>query len=429
MLRNAALLVFAAATLLASGVVGRLCRSVGDGLFGSFVRFALKVVLPVALLTVLFQVVARGLGYVPLAEWVLDRVVVTLAQVALVVFGHRLSRRALRHTLTLDGAKVEGDAPSPAAIGTERIAAGFLWLAFVTTGGLWVLSTWDLGPGRLSEALDERMFPGSALLWGEALGGALRVAVVLLASWLLRNVLTFFVFPRAQIDVGVRYAVLAMLRYTVVVLVVFFALSALGVETSSLAWFLGAAGVGLGLGLQDVLGNFFSGLVMLVERPIRVGDFVVVGDAAGTVEAIRIRGTVIRTPENTTVLVPNRQMLGDRVTNFTYGTGYRRLQVQVGVAYDSDPEQVRRILLAIAARHPLVRTDPAPFVQLSSFGTSSLDFTLFAQSSSPLDVFQVASDLRFQVLAEFRRAHIEIPFPQHEIHLRPELPSRAPGGQ
>jgi small-conductance mechanosensitive channel len=208
-----------------------------------------------------------------------------------------------------------------------------------------------------------------------------------------------------------------MLRYAMVVLVVFFAMSGLGVETSSLAWFLGAAGVGLGLGLQDVLGNFFSGLVMLVERPIRVGDFVAVGDAAGTVEAIRMRGTLIRTPDNTTVLVPNRQMLGERVTNLTYGADHRRLQVSVGVAYESDPDEVRRTLLAIADRHPLVLRDPAPFVQLTSLGESALDFTLFAQSRSPLEVFQVASDLRFEILARFRAAGIEIAFPRRDVHI------------
>jgi small-conductance mechanosensitive channel len=169
---------------------------------------------------------------------------------------------------------------------------------------------------------------------------------------------------------------------------------------------------------------------MLIERPVRVGDFVVVGDAAGTVEAIRIRGTLIRTPENTTMLVPNRQMLGERVSNLSYGIQHRRVEVTIGVAYDTDPERVRRILLEIARRHPLVAADPAPFVQLQGFGDSALNFVLFAQSRSPLEVFQVASDLRFQILREFRRANIEIPFPRRDLRLVdgsvPGAPDRPP---
>jgi small-conductance mechanosensitive channel len=380
MLRKAALLVFAAVALVASGVARRVRSRLGEGTLGFLFGFVVRVLVPLGVVAALFDIGARGLGYVPLASWVRERALLTSAQLLLLALAYRVARGAVRRAVILGGAKVEGAThqPSPAAIGAERIAAGSVRLLAVLLGTLWVLSTWGIGAAVIAANLQRPVLPGGTLVWGTFVGGLGRIALVLVLGRLLKTALTFFVFPRARVDVGARYAILAMLRYVVVVAVVFFSLSTLGVETSSLAWVLGAAGVGLGLGLQDVLGNFFGGLVMLVERPVRVGDFVVVGDAAGTVEAIRIRGTLIRTPDNTTVLVPNRQMLSERVTNLSYGLQHRRLQVAVGVAYGTDPGRVREILLDLARRHPLVAATPAPFVQLQGFGPSSLDFVLFA---------------------------------------------------
>jgi small-conductance mechanosensitive channel len=419
--RDATLLLFAAVGIAASGVVGRLSARLGSGVVGTVGRTTLRVLLPLALLTALLWRALRALGWAPLASWVVENAARTGLQVLLIAVTYRTLRVALRRSLTLgSGGATVVEEPSPAAIGAERIAAGLLRIAFGIAGVLWVLSTWGLSPARIAGALDEPVFDGGGLVWGQPVGGLARVAFVLFAAWLLRDVLTFFVFPRARVDVGARYAVLAMLRYAVVVLVIFFALAGIGIETSSLAWFLGAAGVGLGIGLQDVLGNFFGGLVMLVERPIRVGDFVRVGDAAGTVEAIRIRGTLIRTPDNTTVLVPNRQMLGERVSNLSWGLSHRRLEVRVGVAYGSSPEHVRRVLLGVAQRHPSVVESPAPFVLLDAFGASSLDFILYAQARQPLEVFAVASDLRFEIFRRFEEEGIEIPFPRQDVRLLPE---------
>ncbi len=194
------------------------------------------------------------------------------------------------------------------------------------------------------------------------------MAGVVVVGRVLQTVLTFLVFPSAEVDIGVRYAILAILRYVVIAVVGVLSLDALGVDTGSLAWFLGAAGIGLGLGLQDVLGNFFSGLFMLVERPIRVGDLVEVGPTTGTVEAIRMRGTLLRTGNNTTVLVPNRQMMAERLTNLSHGLAYAMVEVKVTVEHGTDPAKVERVLLALARAHTSVVGDPSPVVRIVELG-------------------------------------------------------------
>jgi potassium efflux system protein len=218
-----------------------------------------------------------------------------------------------------------------------------------------------------------------------------------------------------------------MLRYAVIALAVVLGLGALGLDTASLGWFFGAAGIGIGLGLQDVIGNFFSGLIMLVERPIRVGDVVQVGEATGTVESIRMRGTTLRTFDNTTVLIPNRHLLAERVTNLTYGMGHTRVLVQVGVSYDTNPQRVREILLGVARLHDHVLGDPSPEVWLHGFGESALEFTLVAYTDQVRSRFAVASALRIALLNRLRAEGIEIPFPQREVRVRHEGEGPAPG--
>ncbi len=248
--------------------------------------------------------------------------------------------------------------------------------------------------------------------------------LALAAGWLVRQTLTFFVFPRTRLEIGARYAILAVLRYTVIALAFVLALGAVGIETGSLGWFFGAAGVGIGLGLQDVIGNFFSGLIMLVERPIRVGDTVQVGETTGRVEDIRMRGTVIRTYENTSVTIPNRQMLGERVTNLSYGMGHTRLKIEVGVDYGEDPRRVRDLLLEVATQHSDVLADPEPTVWFMNFGASSIDFTLLCYTPRLTSRFAVASDLRYAIFETLRRHGISIPFPQLDLHVK-EAPERA----
>ena len=172
------------------------------------------------------------------------------------------------------------------------------------------------------------------------------------------------------------------------------------------------------LTVGDIEGNFVSGLILLLERPVKRGDFVEVGSSKGTVREIRARATVVTTVDNIDILVPNGQFITEPVINQTFSNRRIRIRVDVGVAYGSDTDLVRRTLERVAGEHPLVLEEPAPKVWFTSFGESSLDFSVLVWIDEPILQPQISSDLRFAVDQAFRAAEIEIPFPQRDLHLR-----------
>ncbi len=425
-MRNVAILGCGMVVILSTGLIRWLRARSGESFWGLIGKFTGRLLVPLVFLALLFLVVVQGLGYVPLARFVSRNLVVTgLRLIAAVVAFHYLRKgvvNVLRHFQEEEDPDAEpgsagtGEA-NPAVLGTERIALAALRLVAILATTLWVLDAWNLSAATGMRALGSPIFGGAGMTWAQLLGGILEVVVVLAAGWLVRMILTYFVFPRTTMEIGARYAIHAVLRYLVIVLAFVFALDAIGLDTSSLGWFFGAAGVGLGLGLQDVIGNFFSGLVMLVERPIRVGDTVQVGDAVGKVEDIRMRGTVIRTFDNTSITIPNRQMLNDRVTNLSYGMRHARVKLELGVDYATNPLRVKEILLEEARGHPDVLLDPEPIVWFANFGESSIDFTLLCYTDKVTGRFTVASELRFRLFDRLGREGVKIPFPQLDIHL------------
>ena len=160
---------------------------------------------------------------------------------------------------------------------------------------------------------------------------------------------------------------------------------------------------------------------MLLERPVRVGDTIEVAGVTGKIEAIRLRGTTLRTFDGTTVIVPNTHMIGDRLSNLTHGLTTARMQIDVGVGYGEDPKRVEEILLRIARADPRVSSDPAPVVRFTNFGDSSLDFTLRVWTQDLGERWAMVSDLRVAVFEAFREAGIEIPFPQRDLHIRSDV--------
>ncbi|MBL9089387.1 MAG: mechanosensitive ion channel [Planctomycetia bacterium] len=426
--RDGALVLFGATALAAGGVLAGLRRRAGAGLLGALATMATRVIFPFAVVTALVLVVARGLGYLPLAAFLLRNALLT-AGILLVATGvsHWL-RAGLREVIAIGRAGAAPGTesePSPASVGLERLGVGTIQALVLVGTALAVLGAWDLTPARVADALDAPVVGGGVLTWGRVLGGFARMAVVIVVGRVLKTVLTFLVFPKAEVDVGVRYAILAILRYVVIAIVAVLALDALGVDTGSLAWFLGAAGIGLGHGLQDVLGNFFSGHVMLVERPIRVGDLVEVGQTTGTVEAIRMRGTLLRTGNNTTVLVPNRQMMAERLTNLSHGLAYALVEVKVTVEHGTDPAKVERVLLALAREHTSVVGEPSPVVRIVELAPTGLVFALYAQTWRVRDRGGVASDLRYAILAAFEREGLVIPRPTPAVSIAANVPAPA----
>jgi potassium efflux system protein len=225
-------------------------------------------------------------------------------------------------------------------------------------------------------------------------------------------------FPRVQWDAGFRYAFVTLSRYLLVLLGLWWGLAVLHLRWSSIQWIIAAASVGLGFGLQEIVSNFVSGLILLVERPISVGDYVTVGGQEGTVTRITIRATTIQNLDNQTVIIPNKEFIAGQVTNWTLGDTHVRTIVRVGVAYGSDLELVRRLLLEVVTNHPQILRYPVPEVLFSAFSESSLDWEVRFMVPNPRDRFRVINDVLLQIERAFREQSVEIPFPQRDLHLR-----------
>ena len=237
-----------------------------------------------------------------------------------------------------------------------------------------------------------------------------------LFSRMLRFLLTEEILPRIRLPRGVPGAVDVLSRYGVLLLGFFIALAAAGVDLSKVTLLVSALGVGIGFGLQNVVNNFVSGLILVFEHPVQVGDFVEVGTTFGEVRKIGFRASVLRTPDGADVIVPNSELIGSRVINWSLFDRLRRISISVSVAYGTDPNRVIDILLGIGRKHPAVLAEPAPLAVFDRFGDSSLIFTLLCWSF--VDTFFVArSELTIAINNAFKEAGIEIPFPQQDVHV------------
>jgi small-conductance mechanosensitive channel len=221
------------------------------------------------------------------------------------------------------------------------------------------------------------------------------------------------------LDEGQRFAYSRIAGYTIYVVGIAIGLQTAGVNLNSLVVVGGAVGIGVGLGLQTLANNFVSGLVLLVERPIKLGDRVEVGGVLGDVVRMAGRSTWVRTNENVVIIVPNSEFTSNRVTNWTANDRSVRFSIAVGVSYGSDPVKVREILMASARRHPDVLDDPPPDVLFIGFGDSALNFELRVWTIRRVQTPRIlASDLYFAVFDAFKQEGIEIPFPQRDLHLK-----------
>ena len=239
------------------------------------------------------------------------------------------------------------------------------------------------------------------------------------AAHRVRRFLEDDVLPHTSLDLGQQDAFARMSGYLAFLLGLVIGLQTMGVNLSSLLVLGGAVGIGVGFGLQTIASNFVAGLILLVERPIKLGDRVEVGGTNGDVVRMAARSTWIRTNENVVIIVPNSEFISNRITNWTANDRKVRFAIPVGVSYDSRPEQVRDILLKVALAHPDVLAHPAPDVRFVAFGDSSLNFELRVWTTRQVQTPHVlTSDLLFAIFQAFRELGIEIPFPQQDLHLR-----------
>jgi small-conductance mechanosensitive channel len=224
-----------------------------------------------------------------------------------------------------------------------------------------------------------------------------------------------------HLDPGIEFSILRFTHYAVMTVGVLVGLKALHVDLTGIAVVAGILSVGIGFGLQNVANNFISGIILLIERPITVGDHVTVGDINGEVRAINMRSTEIVTSDNISIIVPNSEFVSGRVVNWSHGDPRLRLRVAVGVAYSSDVAHVSRVLLEVARHHPDTLENPPAEVRFVRFGKSSLDFELLVWIADPRHQETVTSTLHYAVRAAFLRDGIEIPLPQHDLNIRSAL--------
>ena len=232
------------------------------------------------------------------------------------------------------------------------------------------------------------------------------------------GVLEIALLQNLPLQSGSRYAITTICQYVIVTVGILIAVSFFGIEWGQFGWILAALSVGLGFGLQEIVANFVCGILIFLERPIRVGDIVTVSDVTGIVNRIQIRATTIMNWDRQEFIVPNKEFITGRILNWTLTNTVNRITIPVGIAYGSDTEQARNILLDIAKNHPEILDDPEPVVIFENFGDSSLNFSMRFHLPSLDRRLLTIHDVHTQINKRFSEANIEIPFPQRDIHVR-----------
>lgn len=262
---------------------------------------------------------------------------------------------------------------------------------------------------------------GSTISSAVSFGDALLTGVLLLVLWVasrnLPGVMEIMLEQWTTHEAGTRYAITTIVRYIIISAGIVILLGGLGVQWSQLQWLVAALGVGLGFGLQEIFANFVSGIIILLERPVRVGDLVTIGTQTGTIRRIHMRATVLEDFDRKEIIVPNKQLITQEVTNWTLSDTTTRVLVDIGVAYGCDTRRVEALLLEAARGVPRLQSEPAPLVWFMGFGDSALNFRIRAFVGDADIKLSVTSDLNYAIEKILREHDISIPFPQRDVHI------------
>jgi potassium efflux system protein len=243
------------------------------------------------------------------------------------------------------------------------------------------------------------------------------IVITVIGGRNLPGLLEMILLNRLPMDAGARYAYSTVCRYTLTTIGIIIALNAIGIQWSKLQWLIAALSVGLGFGLQEIVANFISGLIVLFERPFRLGDTVTVGEVHGTVTRIRIRATTIMDWDRKELIVPNKEFITGRLINWSLSEHTIRIKIPVGIAYGSDTDLAEQILLKIAKTNSRVLKSPEPKAVFLSFGDNTLNFELRVYINDIDDWIPMQHELNMAIDKEFREAGITIAFPQRDVHL------------
>lgn len=242
------------------------------------------------------------------------------------------------------------------------------------------------------------------------------------ASKILSRLLYSRVLKNVKMDESVRYTLQRITHYTILILGVLFSFQFIGIDLSGLTVIFGLLSVGIGFGLQNLTSNFISGIMLLFERPISVGDRIIVGELEGDVKEINMRSTTINSIDNVSIIVPNSDFISGNVINYSHGDTRIRITIDVGVSYNSDLDLVLKVIKEVAVNHKKVIQSPEPIVLFRDFGDSAWEMRLRCWIFNPKEQYVIASELRCEIVRQFRKNNIEIPFPQRDLHVRSPLP-------
>ena len=364
---------------------------------------------------------AALIGYSALSTYLIDNLLISgIVVAALVLFrglGRELIGGALRSQFLQRRLGVRHATRSLFKFWFRAI----LDVAMVLAGAVMVVSIWG-GPieeiwGWTLSALQGFTIGSVTISITDILAAVVIFVAAMVATRMTQRLLAEKVLPQTRLNQGIQHSLSAGFGYVGIVVAAALGVATLGIDLSNIALIAGALSVGIGFGLQNVVNNFVSGMILLVERPVKVGDWVVVGQNEGFVKRINVRATELETFQMASVIIPNADFLSTAVINWTHKDSYGRIEVQVRVAFGSDTEKVRKILLACAYEHARVVRWPEPHVIFFDFGQSSFVFELRVFTADIAYKMFIASDLRFAIDARFREEGITIPYPQQVLHL------------
>jgi len=415
--------VIAAVSIIATTRPSQWLCDDGSSLLNSKVKI-------IGYITVAAIVGALGLGFIALLDLILRALAVCLALVSAMWLLRIYLRAELGAAMfayqtprlpTESGTTEDGESPNFLIFWIWLLVDIVLLLVLLPLLLLAVGIEWlDIyAIGR--QALSGFSIGGITISVGDIFAALLTFLSILVATHLIQQALEKTVFPHTRLDDGIRNSFKTLVGYFGTVIAAAMAIGVLGLDLSSLALIVGALSVGIGFGLQSIVNNFVSGVILLFERPVKVGDWVITNSGEGTVRRISVRSTEIETFDRLSIIVPNSELISNTVQNWTHKDKVGRIIVPVSVAYKSDPKKVREILLECATAHPLALKDPPPYIYWKEFGESSLDFEVRVFLRDISTIVHVRNDLRFEIFDALKRNEIEIPFPQRDVHLIKDL--------